>query len=89
MEIHQLVSPVALAFGEADVTDRGGAPVFIAPLVGREVELAELVDTLDVERVITLTGSGGCGKTRGDRSARGGSRRAHRRLSGSPAPSTA
>ncbi|HYN32525.1 MAG TPA: hypothetical protein VES40_07860 [Ilumatobacteraceae bacterium] len=44
MEIHQLVSPVALAFGAADVTDRGGAPVFIAPLVGREVELAELAD---------------------------------------------
>src|SRR5919108_1048637 len=34
------------------------------PLVGREAELAELGDLLRAERVVTLTGPGGSGKTR-------------------------
>jgi predicted ATPase/class 3 adenylate cyclase len=32
--------------------------------IGREHELAELAALLDVEHVVTVTGSGGCGKTR-------------------------
>jgi predicted ATPase len=34
------------------------------PLVGREVELAELTDVIAAGRVVTLTGPGGSGKTR-------------------------
>lgn len=62
--ILQVASPVPVVVGGGDVTAHGGTPALIAPLVGREVELAELVDALDLDRVITLTGSGGCGKTR-------------------------
>jgi predicted ATPase/class 3 adenylate cyclase len=39
-------------------------PVQATPLVGREQELAELVSLADSHRVITLTGTGGTGKTR-------------------------
>lgn len=39
-------------------------PVRVTPLIGRVGELAELDDLLLHERTVTLTGSGGCGKTR-------------------------
>lgn len=45
-------------------TFRHNLPVQMTPLVGRERELHELADLLAHERVLTLTGSGGCGKTR-------------------------
>lgn len=48
---------------EAPVTV-DGLPSQVTPLIGRAAELAELVDLLGEERVVTLTGSGGCGKTR-------------------------
>ncbi len=41
-----------------------GLPALVTPLIGRAAELAELVSVLSEERVVTLTGSGGCGKTR-------------------------
>ncbi len=63
MDTFAFVSSLPNGVG-GDVTDRPVAPAAIAPLVGRDAELAELVDALAVERVITLTGSGGCGKTR-------------------------
>ena len=43
---------------------RHNLPARVTPLIGREVELAELATTLTGERILTLTGSGGCGKTR-------------------------
>lgn len=44
---------------------RGVAPPTpVTGLVGRERELAHLLDTLAVRRVVTLTGHGGVGKTR-------------------------
>lgn len=39
-------------------------PARVTPIIGREHELAELADVLSNDRIITLTGSGGCGKTR-------------------------
>jgi predicted ATPase len=39
-------------------------PVQPTPLIGRQQELAELVELADSHRVITLTGAGGSGKTR-------------------------
>ncbi len=49
---------------EHSVTYRRVPPIPLTPLIGREVELVELADLLETERVVTLTGSGGCGKTR-------------------------
>jgi predicted ATPase/DNA-binding SARP family transcriptional activator len=42
----------------------GRLPVRLAPLVGRQRELHEVVDTLSRSRLVTLTGPGGTGKTR-------------------------
>jgi predicted ATPase/class 3 adenylate cyclase len=39
-------------------------PSLPSPFVGRERELAEVRDLLAAARVVTLTGAGGCGKTR-------------------------
>ena len=39
-------------------------PVRLTPLVGRERELRDVVDTLSHNRLLTLTGPGGTGKTR-------------------------
>lgn len=39
-------------------------PVQATPLIGRERELAELLDLSDSHRLVTLTGTGGTGKTR-------------------------
>ena len=36
----------------------------LTPLIGRTTEVAELVDALRADRLVTLTGSGGIGKTR-------------------------
>jgi hypothetical protein len=41
-----------------------GLPVALTSFVGRECELAQLTALLDEARLLTLTGTGGCGKTR-------------------------
>ena len=41
-----------------------GLPVRVAAFVGRERERAKLADLVADVRIVTLTGSGGCGKTR-------------------------
>ena len=43
---------------------RGHLPVQATPLIGRERELGELVELARSHRLITLTGTGGTGKTR-------------------------
>ena len=43
---------------------RSGLPVGVAAFVGRERERSEVAALLADARVVTLTGSGGCGKTR-------------------------
>ena len=42
----------------------GRLPVQLVPLVGRQRELREVLDTLSRSRLVTLTGPGGTGKTR-------------------------
>jgi len=39
-------------------------PVALSSFVGREAELAALAGLLAEERLVTLSGAGGCGKTR-------------------------
>ena len=42
----------------------GRLPVQLVPLVGRQRELQDVMDTLAYSRLVTLTGPGGTGKTR-------------------------
>jgi predicted ATPase/DNA-binding SARP family transcriptional activator len=46
------------------VPNTGQLPVRLAPLVGRQRELGEVVDALTQSRLMSLTGPGGTGKTR-------------------------
>ncbi len=43
---------------------QSGLPVGVAAFIGREHERAKVADLVTDARVVTLTGSGGCGKTR-------------------------
>jgi hypothetical protein len=51
-----------------DRARRGGRlhnlPVELSEFVGREHELEEIASLLGTARLVTLTGTGGCGKTR-------------------------
>jgi predicted ATPase len=68
------VSPVALTVAPLDAEDRDemsgefadNLPVQRTPLIGRERDVAECCQLIlgDTERLLTLTGVGGCGKTR-------------------------
>ncbi len=51
---------VAIPIGQA----RHNLPVFLTSFVGREAEIAELRERLTETRLLTLTGTGGCGKSR-------------------------
>src|SRR5215470_13852903 len=50
--------------GRVAALNTGRLPVRLAPLVGRQRELQEVVDALAVSRLLSLTGPGGTGKTR-------------------------
>lgn len=50
--------------GERQAMQRGNLPLELPPLIGREAELQELRQMLQVQRWITITGAGGMGKTR-------------------------
>ncbi|MPY85637.1 MAG: hypothetical protein GEV00_20560 [Actinophytocola sp.] len=46
------------------MTTQSGLPAGVSAFVGRERERATVADLVAAARVVTLTGSGGCGKTR-------------------------
>lgn len=64
MDACVLVPPFPVVVDGGLLMGRQVLPAPVAPLIGRRAELAELGSLLEHERVITLTGSGGCGKTR-------------------------
>ena len=55
------VPPVALPSVDAP---RHNLPIELTSFIGRETELADINDAMMRTRLITLTGAGGCGKTR-------------------------
>ena len=56
--------PPAPLIGAPQIGPAYAVPAALSPLIGRGAELAELGHLLDLERVVTLTGAGGSGKTR-------------------------
>jgi predicted ATPase/DNA-binding CsgD family transcriptional regulator len=64
MVLRTAVTPRRPAPPVLRMSGRYNWPVSVTPLIGRDSELGELADLLRTERVLTLTGSGGCGKTR-------------------------
>ncbi len=67
--IHQMDKPATPDWwlhvgGAQSLTFRHMPPAPLTPLIGREPELLEVTRLLERERVVTLTGAGGCGKTR-------------------------
>jgi predicted ATPase/DNA-binding XRE family transcriptional regulator len=48
----------------ADTTSQTNLPVALSSLVGRERDVVEVLQRLEAARLVTLTGVGGCGKTR-------------------------
>jgi predicted ATPase/DNA-binding CsgD family transcriptional regulator len=55
---------VAFPVGERHASPPNNLPQELSSFVGREKELAEIQRLLGYNRLLTLTGSGGCGKTR-------------------------
>jgi predicted ATPase/DNA-binding CsgD family transcriptional regulator len=55
---------VAFPGGHRDGDSPNNLPLELSSFVGREKELAEVGRQLEGNRLLTLTGSGGCGKTR-------------------------
>ncbi|MGW4895613.1 AfsR/SARP family transcriptional regulator [Kitasatospora sp. NPDC004240] len=72
-ELDLPAAPVAPAFLQAPAATRrsvpaarprGGLPVPATPLIGRDEEVARVCALLGTDRLVTLTGPGGVGKTR-------------------------
>jgi len=59
----QLLAPPALA-PESTSQLHTNLPAQLSSFIGREREMAEVAALMAVNRLLTLTGSGGCGKTR-------------------------
>ena len=66
-ELHQqilLQAPSLAAVQDAEAALRSNLPAQVTSFVGRDVELREVKKLLEESRLVTLTGAGGCGKTR-------------------------
>ena len=50
--------------GDHDIGTRHNLPAPLTNFIGRDREIAELLQLMPAARVLTLTGAGGCGKTR-------------------------
>lgn len=61
--LEALGSPSEAGAAQAEVA-RGGVPRAAAPMIGREAELASLAQLMGSHRLVTVSGSGGIGKTR-------------------------
>src|SRR6266436_3603981 len=63
---YQFTLPVTTGDGEANRTSRSkhNLPYQLTSFVGREQEIAQLVELATANRLVTLTGAGGAGKTR-------------------------
>jgi predicted ATPase/DNA-binding winged helix-turn-helix (wHTH) protein len=59
-----LAAPRSHAAGRADPPERTNLPNYLTPLIGREGELADLAERLMQQRLVTIAGPGGVGKTR-------------------------
>ena len=57
-------SPLATSPARESRRPPNNLPLELSSFVGREKELAEVKRLLEDNRLLTLTGSGGCGKTR-------------------------
>ena len=55
---------ITLPVGHQPASQPNNLPLELSSFVGREKELAEVRRLLEDTRLLTLTGSGGCGKTR-------------------------
>src|SRR3712207_5319967 len=55
---------VAFPSRHKDACGRNNLPLHPSSFIGREKELAEVKRLLEHNRLLTLTGAGGCGKTR-------------------------
>lgn len=60
----QLPEPARPTAIESPQAPRTALPVYLSSLYGRSAELAALASALGSHRLVTLTGAGGCGKTR-------------------------
>jgi len=58
------VSPEGMPSESTSESPRHNVPVALSSFVGRERELVEVKRALAMTRLLTLTGTGGCGKTR-------------------------
>ncbi len=57
-------TPAIVAVRGGESVARNNLPVLLTQFIGREPELAEVRQLLSTTRLLTLTGAGGCGKTR-------------------------
>ncbi|HEX5699553.1 MAG TPA: hypothetical protein VFX77_02815, partial [Rubrobacter sp.] len=63
-EVRESDRLIAVPGGRRDARPLNNLPLQLSSFVGREKELAEVKRLLKESRLLTLTGSGGCGKTR-------------------------
>jgi predicted ATPase/DNA-binding SARP family transcriptional activator len=63
-EVWELIAADDSTLAVAALTETGGLPFVLTRFVGRSAELEHLIELTEGERLVTLTGPGGGGKTR-------------------------